>query len=494
MGSYEEACYPTSQAFNCVCVWGGAIVALLESRVLLSSSLPADIDQLVQDSGQPEAWYAALDVMLPALEQAVAGEDAAIESYNTLVECIAYQYGIDLADLSNLRQTSLENTNTTFWNTVGDAEENLACAYTAALFDYYSTTGPASQTYESTVQALQQDFDNAIWDELYNGGDGAGLWETMLTGEISAWNTFIGVRQGALATLQGALDGAVTTWTQAVDPAYVTRESTFASIYSSTNASHQQLNDDLITDLAAADQQLADDLSFVEGNWVAAISDARQAWLAAAYNPSGYGGFTWTGPQDPNSTVVANAFVGFWDGILGAGPGAFDTWESAEWEAWRVISSQALANKPVADTLFDHSLMDNPPDLAFPAGHFVTTAIHNSPELAAKVGEILQRHTASGPGTYTSDIGIVFNTGDLMAGIHSAKIEYTLVLNADNTYTLNMTLKDKYDFAFTWDYYKYSFWGVGLTVANNIAWADQHLGMIETYDWTATLPQQTGAW
>ena len=159
-----------------------------------------------------------------------------------------------------------------------------------------------------------------------------------------------------------------------------------------------------------------------------------------------------------------------------------------------MISSRALANKPVADTLFDHSLMDHPPDLAFPAGHFVTTAIQNSPELAAKVAEILQRHTASGPGTYTSDIGIVFNSGDLMAGIHSAMIDYILVLNADHTYTLNMTLKDKYDFAMSWDYYKYSSWGVGQTVANNIAWADQHLGMIETYDWTATLPQLTGAW
>ena len=83
----------------------------------------------------------------------------------------------------------------------------------------------------------------------------------------------------------------------------------------------------MVADLAVADQQLADDLSFVEGNWIAAISDARQAWLAAANNPSGYGGFTWTGPQDTNSPVVANAFVGIWDGIRGAGQGAFDAWE-----------------------------------------------------------------------------------------------------------------------------------------------------------------------
>src|SRR5581483_1235051 len=46
-----------------------AQVCILESRVLLSASIPADIDQMVQSSEHPEAWYAALDVILPAIEQ-----------------------------------------------------------------------------------------------------------------------------------------------------------------------------------------------------------------------------------------------------------------------------------------------------------------------------------------------------------------------------------------------------------------------------------------
>lgn len=473
-----------------------AIVMQLEPRVMLTSALPADIDQWVQSSQFPNAWYAAFDVMLPALEQAATGEDDAIADYNSLIESISSLYDFNWTNLSSQRQADLQNANDTFWNTVNTAESSLTSAYFSSLFANLDVTSNAFSDYSQIAQSLETDFDNQIWDELLNGGDGATLWTTMLNGEAAAWNQFIGIRQAAFATMITALDTAVAGWTQAVDPAFVDREESLATIISSTDQQSQLLNDSLESDLADADEQLQKDRLSVEANWNAAISNAQQAWYTTAANPSQFGGSTWAGPQDPNSDVVSNALLGLWDSIRNAGQSAFDLWESAEWATWRIIASRALANKPVASLLFGNSLQDNPPDLAFPAGHFIPTAIKNSPEFAAKVNEILHAHTSSGPGIYenASGIGIVFPSGDLMAGIHAATITYTLTLNANRTYSLSATLKDKYDFAMSWDYYKYNLWGVGLVVANNIAWADQHLHMIETYDWTATLSPVTGTW
>ena len=147
--------------------------------------------------------------------------------------------------------------------------------------------------------------------------------------------------------------------------------------------------------------------------------------------------------------------------------------------------------------LLDHSLQDNPPPLTFPAGHFVNKAIADSSEFAGVVGEILEEHIADGPGTYKKRVPIYCGSGDLKLGINNATIDYTLVLNADHTYTLSATLIDKYDFSFSWNYYQYAWNGPGLTAAVNMAWASQHLSMIENYKWTAPMTPMTpitGEW
>lgn len=57
-----------------------------------------------------------------------------------------------------------------------------------------------------------------------------------------------------------------------------------------------------------------------------------------------------------------------------------------------------------------------------------------------------------------------------------------------------MTVIDKYNFELSYDYTRLSLNGEGVTVANNIAWADQHLQLTEAYDWTANLTSKTGTW
>ena len=65
------------------------MIEVLEPRVVLSASVPADIDQFIQDSSNPDGWYAALDVLVPAVAQYAIDQDAAIDGYNSLINSIA---------------------------------------------------------------------------------------------------------------------------------------------------------------------------------------------------------------------------------------------------------------------------------------------------------------------------------------------------------------------------------------------------------------------
>lgn len=156
-----------------------------------------------------------------------------------------------------------------------------------------------------------------------------------------------------------------------------------------------------------------------------------------------------------------------------------------------------LQDKPVAYTLLEHSLRDNPPNIVFRSSHFVTHAIEDSPELAAIVQKIVSDHipiTPGASGICTGDVAITFASGDLHAGINNASLYYNLRINADHTYSISMFLKDRYDFALSQDYLHYSVDGIGITVANNLAWADQHAGIVENYWWFAELRTQNGVW
>lgn len=468
------------------------MIEVLEPRVVLSASVPADIDQFIQDSSNPDGWYAALDVLVPAVAQYAIDQDAAIDGYNSLINSIAQQYADDLSALSTLRQTSLQGANDAFWDAVNSAEQSLTTTYNSAMTAYCNITNPANQVYETLVQSLLDDFNNDM-GMVNSSGGGSGvteeeLWETMLTAEVAGWNAFVGVREGAWSTFTSTMDPAVASWTTTVDTAYVDREVAFAAIRSSTDTQLSLLNAWLATDLALADTELQSDLSLVEANWTSAMSSATAAWLAASGTPTTAAASGWNFP------MTTGPILSFWDDMRGLGQLSFDALESLNWGTWRLIASQFLAEKPVAGMLLDHALQDNPPTLTFPAGHFVNKAIADSSEFACVVGEILEDHIADGPGTYKKRVPIHYSNGDLEAGIKNATIDYTLVLNADHTYTLNATLIDIYDFSISWNYYQGNLNGAGLTAAANLAWASQHLSMIEKYKWTAPMTPITGEW
>ena len=164
----------------------------------------------------------------------------------------------------------------------------------------------------------------------------------------------------------------------------------------------------------------------------------------------------------------------------------------------RVFPSGDCPGKPVAKFLVHHSLQDTPPDLVFGTDHFVTHALEDSGEVAGKANKILGSHANDGAGTYTDNDkdGLFFHGfTDLGAGIHNCKVQYTLVKKADHTYTLDITMSDKFNFELSNKRYgSEGLTGIALTVANNIGWMEQHKGMMNEYEWTAKLKQQTGTW
>lgn len=473
------------------------MIEVLEPRVVLSASVPADIDQFIQNSSNPDGWYAALEILVPAVEQYAIGQEAAIDGYNSLIGSIAQQYADDLSALSTLRQTSLQGANDAFWGAVNSAEQSLTTTYNSAMTAYSNITNPANQVYEALVQSLLDDFNNDM-GMVNSSGGGSGvteeeLWETMLTAEVAGWNAFIGVRVGAWSTFTSTMDPAVTSWTTTVDTAYDDREVAFASIRSSTDTQLSLLNAWLATDLALADTELQSDLSLVEGNWTSAMSSATAAWLAASGTSTSAAGMGLLGPSG-NILLGAEAIQALWNDIRGLGQSSFDALESLHTGTWRFICEKVLADKPIASMMLDHSLQDNPPNLVFPSGHFVPKAIVSSGVYTTAVADIISQHRSSGPGTYSGYTPVLFPGGDLGYSIHQAKLYYILTLKSDGTYTLHSSMKDTYNFEYTWNYYQHDYVGAFGNAANNTAWASQHLSMIEDYDWTAKLPVQRGNW
>ena len=154
-------------------------VAALESRVLLdSSALPSDIDQIIQNSSCPAAFYAALDVLLPAYENYAVDRQLAYDTYNSSISNIKMDYEVRFSDLTWLRQSTLNSANNTYWATAAVAENGLTTAFLGAKAAHQDTVYQAYfSDYWSAVQDLYDEFyaQMAILQESGSGsGGGAG--------------------------------------------------------------------------------------------------------------------------------------------------------------------------------------------------------------------------------------------------------------------------------------------------------------------------------
>jgi len=163
---------------------------------------------------------------------------------------------------------------------------------------------------------------------------------------------------------------------------------------------------------------------------------------------------------------------------------------------WRNIAMPyKLSYEGLASFFMDHSLQDNPSDLYFPKGHAFSNIIKDSKQYQELKEKVLAQ---AGPGeSFQYSKTIIFPSGDLFLAIHKAKITFEGSLDKEGKIAeLKSTLEDKYDFDLETGYagphygygylkygkgYKSGYNGVAVLIANNVAWADMHLGVIVPY-------------
>jgi hypothetical protein len=156
------------------------------------------------------------------------------------------------------------------------------------------------------------------------------------------------------------------------------------------------------------------------------------------------------------------------------------------------VSRKILPRRRPATGFFPLRSLAEATHLTFPAGHFISRDIQNSEEFQRLIKRIVDDapqgyHQLSTKPAFSS---VSFRSSrDLFLGIHAASVNYrgSICKLSDSTYFLDLkaTVGDHYDFHLLISAY-YS-GGYKATVANNMAWSDQALGVIRRYRWEATI-------
>lgn len=159
----------------------------------------------------------------------------------------------------------------------------------------------------------------------------------------------------------------------------------------------------------------------------------------------------------------------------------------------------------------EHSLQDSPTNPNFGRGHFIAEKIRESSEYKT-FKENLVKEFSPGDVFENEKRGIRFTSTDLFLGIHQATMTVSGRINENGELVdFRAHLYDKYDFALATGYHRayggyygygtyngYSgyYYGAGLrnmafgvlaTIANNMAWVDQQVGIIVPYEFTVNV-------
>jgi len=168
----------------------------------------------------------------------------------------------------------------------------------------------------------------------------------------------------------------------------------------------------------------------------------------------------------------------------------------ARWMWRNTAMPLALDANGLASYFMDHSLQDHPSHLYFPASHAFSNIIKEHPEYLKLKDHVIEKAIPGESFQFTEDIA--FKDGDLFYAIYRANVIFEGSLDKEGKIIeLKSRLKDEYDFHLLTGYsephygygylkygkgYKKGYNGVMTLIANNVAWADMHLGVIVPYD------------
>jgi len=164
---------------------------------------------------------------------------------------------------------------------------------------------------------------------------------------------------------------------------------------------------------------------------------------------------------------------------------------------WRKVIDSVLVPRGwnVAAYLLDYALQDNPRNLTFGNGHFVSEKIKDSSEYEYKILDIIS-HAPIGYTKFNNDLSsITFNSGDLFAAIHEGQFLYKgdICKSSDTAYELKLDIEvsDDYNFHLLMkNYYSLGLDDILGTTANNMAWSDQYFEVINNYSWVSKIHEK----
>ncbi len=146
---------------------------------------------------------------------------------------------------------------------------------------------------------------------------------------------------------------------------------------------------------------------------------------------------------------------------------------------WKLVSAALKkVGMPVSGELLENATKKVDTVMYF-GDNFISNKIKKDTDFKNKINEIV---TETNTGFIDKNETMEFNAStDLKGSFHGAKIKASG--NVENGCgTLDITIHDKYDFKFEPGYFNDGIRGFVFTVGNNMAWTDQYLGSIHTYD------------
>lgn len=153
-----------------------------------------------------------------------------------------------------------------------------------------------------------------------------------------------------------------------------------------------------------------------------------------------------------------------------------------------VVAGGRAAGYTTSAELLEHSLQDSPSKKNYGAGTRVSNQIKNSSEYKSELNKINNTlKGVSGPSKTISGSMALTSTTDLHLAFHA--VSYTAnCKKVSGKWNINVTVKDRYDFA----HQKWGSYGKGLSSAakvalNNYGYDAQKVGAIKNYDISITI-------
>jgi len=183
------------------------------------------------------------------------------------------------------------------------------------------------------------------------------------------------------------------------------------------------------------------------------------------------GGNCCTQPRNPldqlaydMNKVVVHMARGSWNGVIG--------FKEGDW--------------PLSAFLLRYSLQDNPQNLDFKSGSRFSEEIKKSPEYQAVLASIIENLKKNDDGkSMEGKRSLVFQTGDLYAGLHNTDLSYTAT-KVGNEWRVKVRITDRYDFDFMTPE---QIADPKIRTINNMAYDDQLHGVIVPYDIAVTIDE-----